>query len=81
MWFFGFLSSDAQFLLEQSVSKAVTKGMLLNKRMRAPNIETIFVNIEDIVQGEERFLAEMKANMLRGIEVGILHYMRQIWFD
>ena len=39
-----------------------------------PNIEVVFVNIEDIVEGEESFLAEMKANMLQGIEVYILCY-------
>ena len=47
----------------------MTKGLLLKKRVRVPNIEMVFVNIEDIVQGEESFLAEMKANMLEGIEV------------
>ena len=72
-------SPDAQYLLDQSIAKAVTKGLLLNKRMRVPSFEMVFVNIEDIVQGEERFLAEMKANMLEGIEVGILHSMLRIY--
>ena len=66
-------SPDAQYLLDQSIAKAVTKGLLLNKRMRVPSFEMVFVNIEDIVEGEESFLAEMKANMLEGIEVNILH--------
>ena len=72
-------SPDAQYLLDQSIAKAVTKGLLLNKRMRVPSFEMVFVNIEDIVEGEESFLAEMKANMLEGIEVGILHSMLRIY--
>ena len=72
-------SPDAQYLLDQSFAKAVTRGLLLNKRMRVPSFEMVFVNIEDIVQGEERFLAEMKANMLEGIEVGILHSLLRIY--
>ena len=55
--------------MEQSIAKAVTKGLLSKKKVRVPNIKMVFVNIKDLVQGEEIFLAEMKANMLEGIEV------------
>ena len=46
-----FISPDAQFLLEQSIAKAVTKGMLLNKRMRAPNIKVRIVMSIVIIRG------------------------------
>ena len=66
--------SDAQFLLEQSIAKAVTKGLLLKKKVKVPKIEVVFVNIKDIVEGEEIFLAEMKANMLQEIQVSFGHW-------
>ena len=64
---------DAQFLLKQSIAKAVTKGLLLKKKVKVPKIEVVFVNIKDIVEGEEIFLAEMKANMLQEIQVSFGH--------
>ena len=64
--------SDVQFLLEHSIAKALTRGLLTEKKVRVPSIETVFVNIDDIVLGEEEFLAEMKSNLLEGLEVGII---------
>jgi len=59
---------DVQFLLEHSIAKALTKGLLTWKKVRVPSIETVFVDIDDIVFGEEEFLAEMKSNLLEGLE-------------
>ena len=64
--------SDVQFLLEHSIAKALTKGLLTSKKVNVPSIETIFVNIDEIVLGEEEFLAEMKSNLLEGLEVSII---------
>ena len=47
-------------------------GLLTEKKVRVPSIETVFVNIDDIVFGEEEFLAEMKSNLLEGLEVSII---------
>ena len=45
----------------------------MKKKVKVPKIEVVFVNIKDIVEGEEIFLAEMKANMLQEIQVSFGH--------
>ena len=65
-------TTDVNTLLVNSQSKVLTKGVLLSMRDRnfiIPRLTLVFVNIEKMIEGEERFIQEMKRNAEEGLEV------------
>ena len=55
-----------------SQSKVLTKGVLLSMRDRnfiIPRLTLVFVNIEKMIEGEEKVIEEMKSNAEEGLEV------------
>ena len=65
-------TTDVNTLLVNSQSKVLTKGVLLSMRDRnfiIPRLTLVFVNIEKMIEGEEKFIQEMKSNTEEGLEV------------
>ena len=60
-------------MLSHSVSKVYTKGVVLKiseRQLRIPSVEFVYVDIEEVVRGEEALLLEMKENTDNQIKVG-----------
>ena len=50
----------------------LTKGVVLamrDRNFRIPRLTLVFVNIEKIIEGEEKFIQELKSNAEEGLEV------------
>ena len=65
-------TTDVNTLLMNSQSKVLTKGVLLSMRDRnfiIPRLTLVFVNIEKMIEGEEKVIEEMKSNAEEGLEV------------
>ena len=65
-------TTDVNTLLVNSQSKVLTKGVLLSMRDRnfiIPRLTLVFVNIEKMIEGEEKVIEEMKSNAEEGLEV------------
>ena len=59
-------------MLVNSRSKVLTKGVVLamrDRNFRIPRLTLVFVNIEKIIEGEEKFIQELKSNAEEGLEV------------
>ena len=65
-------TTDVNTLLVKSKSKVLTKGVVLSMRDRnfvIPRLTLVFVNIEKMIDNEEKFIQEMKSNAEEGLEV------------
>ena len=63
---------EVNTLLVHSRSKALTKGVVLNMKDRnftIPRVSLVFVNIERLIDGEEKLIQELKSNAEEGLEV------------
>ena len=63
---------EVNILLVNSRSKALTKGVVLNMKDRnftIPRVSLVFVNIERLIDGEEKLIQELKSNAEVGLEV------------
>ena len=59
-------------MLVNSRSKVLTKGVVLamrDRNFRIPRLTLLFVNIEKLIEGEEKFIQELKSNAEEGLEV------------
>merc|ERR1711860_86034 len=62
--------TESDKLLVNTISKIVSQGVIKRRRkwkLRIPKIKLIFVDIEDIIAGNEDFINEMKKNTDKGI--------------
>lgn len=63
---------DVNFLLVNSRSKVLTKGVVLkmsDRNFTIPTVAFVFVDIEKLVEGEEKFIQELKNNAEEGLEL------------
>ena len=63
---------DVHTLMVNSRSKALTKGVVLNMKDRnftIPRASLEFVNIERLIDEEEKLIQELKSNAEEGLEV------------
>ena len=59
-------------MLVNSRSKVLTKGVVLkmsDRNFTIPTVAFVFVDIEKLVEGEEKFIQELKNNAEEGLEV------------
>ena len=60
-------------MLVNSASKVLTKGVALimaDRNFTIPRLTFVYVDIEKLLEGEEKFIQELKSNAQQGLEVG-----------
>ena len=74
-------TADVNTLLVNSKSKVLTKGVALVMRDRnfsIPRLSLVFVDIEKLIEGEEKVIQELKSNAEQGLEVKIYFLKRKL---
>ena len=65
-------TTEVNTLLVNSKSKVLTKGVALrmeDRNFRIPRLSLVFVDIEKLIEGEEKVIQELKSNAEQGLEV------------